>query len=92
MRHLSAVHLPVRLLAGVVLILLAHRPVAAQPGTVTLSGHVANGAGTASAGVMIAVTDGAALPPLTTDAVGGFMVSGVAPGVYTVTPSRPGFV
>ncbi len=83
----------VRLLAGLVLVLLAHRPAAAQPGTVTLSGHVTGSAGGPAAGVTITLTgESSSIPPLTTDATGGFTVSGLAPGLYTVTPSRAGFV
>ena len=93
MRLRFAVHVPVRLLAGLVLLLLAHRPVAAQPGTLTLSGHVTGSAGGPAAGVTITVTgESSSIPPLATDATGGFTVAGLAPGLYTVTPARAGFV
>ena len=85
--------LVLRLLAGIVLCVMAAWPAAAQPGTVSLSGRVTDAAGTGIAGVTLTVTGGPApVLPVTTDGGGAFAVAGLAPAVYTVTPARAGFV
>ena len=85
--------LVLRLLAGIVLFVMAARPAAAQPGTVSLSGRVTDAAGTGIPGVTLTVTGGPVpVLPVTTGGSGAFAVAGLAPAVYTVTPSRAGFV
>ena len=85
--------LVLRLLAGIVLFVMAAQPAAAQPGTVSLSGRVTDAAGTGIPGVTLTVTGGPVpVLPVTTGGSGAFAVAGLAPAVYTVTPSRAGFV
>ena len=50
--------LVLRLLAGIVLFVMAAQPAAAQPGTVSLSGRVTDAAGTGIPGVTLTVTGG----------------------------------
>ena len=85
--------LVLRLVAGIALVMMAAPSAAAQPGSVSLSGRVSGAAGTAIAGVTLTVTGGP-IPvlPVTTGGSGTFAVAGLAPAVYTVTPSRAGFV
>jgi hypothetical protein len=80
------------LLVALVAVLSATGPAAAQPAPLSLSGHVRDAAGAPVPGVAISVAGGAAPVPVLTDATGRFGVSGLAPGIYTLTPSRAGFV
>lgn len=73
-------------------LLAASRPAVAQPGTVTLSGRVTDPAGPGVAGVTVTIATTVQVPPApaTTDATGRFTIGGLAPGVYTATPSGAG--
>src|SRR5205085_5205127 len=64
--------------------------VLAGPAGLTISGTVANEIGSALAGVTITL-NGTQSATTQTDAQGFFFINGLAPGNYTITPTRVGF-
>jgi hypothetical protein len=70
----------------------AGRPAAAQAPTGAISGVVADGGGSGIAGVVVTITDGTTTSQTTTDGLGRFSATGLAPGSYTATPVLAGRV
>jgi hypothetical protein len=60
------------------------------PTTYSISGHVTSG-GSGLSGVSVTATGSAGSGADTTDATGYYTISGLASGVYTVTPSKSGY-